>query len=342
MAPRGKELSKDMKDLIIKLFKEKKSVRVIGKTVDKSPATIQKIIEKFKVLGNTKNLARNGRPPKFSEQEKRIIIRKIKKNPKLSAPKLLTELSVETGKTCNPQTIRRVLHNAGYHGRNIRKKPYINKVNRQKRTNFAKKHLNYGETFWNTVIFSDESKYNIHGSDGREKVWRKPNAELDPINMSGTVKHGGGSVMVWGCMSSAGVGNLVFIDTIMDRFIYLDILKNNLKESARKMGLRRSYIFQQDNDPKHTSLIVKEWLLKNVQKQLRSPPQSPDMNPIEHLWEHLDRQIRKHVIRTKQDLKRVLQEEWNKIDPQVTQNLVKSMPSRMNAVIKAKGYPSKY
>ena len=74
MAPRGKELSKDTKDLIIKLFKGKNTIRAIGKTVDKSAATIQKIIEKFKMHGDTENLARTGRPPKFTEQKNRIII----------------------------------------------------------------------------------------------------------------------------------------------------------------------------------------------------------------------------------------------------------------------------
>jgi hypothetical protein len=71
----------------------------------------------------------------------------------------------------------------------------------------------------------------------------------------------------------------------MNRFGYLNILKNNLKQSARKFGLDRCFVFQQDNDPKHTSLIVREWLLYNDPKQLKSPPQSPDMNPIDHLWD---------------------------------------------------------
>ncbi|KAH8288665.1 hypothetical protein KR054_007468, partial [Drosophila jambulina] len=69
-----------------------------------------------------------------------------------------------------------------------------------------------------------------------------------------TVKHGGGSVLVWGCMSARGVGNLIFIDGIMNAEMYLNILKENLHSSATKMGLERdNFIFQQDNDPKHTA-----------------------------------------------------------------------------------------
>ncbi|GFX79110.1 transposable element Tcb1 transposase [Trichonephila clavipes] len=73
--------------------------------------------------------------------------------------------------------------------------------------------------------------------------------------MRRTVKHGGGSIMVWGCMAATGVGNLVIIDGIMNQYSYLNIFKNNLSRSSSKLGLYGSFTFQQDNDPKH---IVRE------------------------------------------------------------------------------------
>lgn len=165
---------------------------------------------------------------------------------------------------------------------------------------------------------------------------------MNTKNLISTVKHGGGSVMVWGCMSGAGVGNLIFIETTMDRFVYLNIVKDNLKQSAMNMGLRSCWIFQQDNDPKHTSGIVKEWLLYNTPKQLHSAPQSPDINPIENLWDELDRRVRQNRIKSKNDLKRVLQEEWAKIPSTTTLKLVQSMPNRLKAVKEAHGGPTKY
>ena len=88
------------------------------------------------------------------------------------------------------------------------------------------------------------------------------------------MKHEGGSVMVWGTMAAAGVESFVFIQPKMDCWVYLEIIKNNLKSDAAKLKLGNNWIFQQDRDPKHTAYVVKSWLLYNVSKQLHSPPQS--------------------------------------------------------------------
>lgn len=76
--------------------------------------------------------------------------------------------------------------------------------------------------------------------------------------------------------------------------------------------------------------------------QLHSPPQSPDMNPIENLWDELDRRVRKRTIKNKQDLKNALLEEWDLISHDYTKVLVNSMKNRLNAVLQSQGGPTKY
>ncbi|GFT60376.1 transposable element Tcb1 transposase [Trichonephila clavipes] len=122
-------------------------------------------------------------------------------------------------------------------------KSFISLQNQKERLELAKTHKMKTDNFWKKFIFSDESKFNIFRSDGRRTVWRKPNTALDPKNLHPTVKHGGVSVMVWGHMASTGVGNLVFIDGIRNHKLYIDILNNNLKESAKKIGFRWKFYF---------------------------------------------------------------------------------------------------
>jgi hypothetical protein len=94
-------------------------------------------------------------------------------------------------------------------------------------------------------------------------------------------------------MGYAGVGELAIVEGIMNAKGYVDILRGNLKKSVSKLGIQDSYFFQQVNEPKHTALVTREWLLYNARGLLETPPQSPDINPIENLWSLLETKIRK-------------------------------------------------
>ena len=108
-----------------------------------------------------------------------------------------------------------------------RKRPFVSNKNRALRLKFAKEHLQNNEEFWDLVIWSDETKINLFESDGAQKVWRKVNTESHVKNTLPTVKHGGGSLMIWTCMSANDVGKIYFIDGIMDKVVYNTILKQN-------------------------------------------------------------------------------------------------------------------
>lgn len=338
----GKQTTVETRNLVVKLASEGKSLREIGRIIGRCHNTIKKILDKYKKVKNVEDFPRSGRPKILSAVEKRTIARRVKANPWESAVKIAEERTVTSGESVSASTVRRALHEHGLYGRVPRKKPLISVKNQKKRLEYAKKHKNEDNSFWEKCLFTDECKIEIFGRKKSQKIWRGKNKEYDENNVTKTVKHGGGSVMVWGCMAASGVGNLVFIDSTINSIDYLNILKANLQESVDKLCLGSSWVFQQDNDPKHTARIVKEWLLYRTPKQLDHPPQSPDLNPIEHLWEHLDRQIRKRPINNKESLKSAIIEEWNNISAEITKNLVHSMPRRLAAVIKAKGKQTKY
>ena len=156
-----------------------------------------------------------------------------------------------------------------------------------------------------------------------------------------TVKFGGGSVMVWGCMSCDGVGPLVKVEGRMSGRDYIRLLSQTLVPYIQSLG--PEYIFQDDNAPCHRAHTVTRWVAsKGVKTMEVWPPQSPDLNPIEHLWRILAIRIKSYKPKDLKELEERLKEEWSKIPAVEVQNLIASMPKRVEAVITAKGGPTKY
>ena len=118
--------------------------------------------------------------------------------------------------------------------------------------------------FWKNVAWFDELKFNLFGSDDEVMVWRTPREESDLKYTIPTIKQGGGSVIVWAYFTCQGVGKLCVLDCIMDRFYYRDILEQNLQSSINHFKLGQRRIFMHNNDSKHTSALIKDWLKREM------------------------------------------------------------------------------
>ena len=104
----------------------------------------------------------------------------------------------------------------------------------------------------------------------------------------------------------------------------------------------RDFIVQSDNDPEHTAKATQEFIAKKKWKVLNWPSQSPDLNPIEHIFHLLKRQMHSQNPKNKAELKKKVLKAWNVIKPSIFQKIVHSMPQRLEAVIASKGYATKY
>jgi hypothetical protein len=177
---------------------------------------------------------------------------------------------------------------------------------------------------WKKVIFSDETKVNRLGSDGRQWAWKRPGEGLSPRLVQPTVKFGGGSPMVWGCMLWEGPGYATKIEGKMDAELYTSILEDELQQTMEYYGLEvEDVIFQQDNDSKHTSKKARKWFEDHGYHLLKWLAQSSDLNPIEHLWEHVKRKLGAYAEPPKGmlELWERFEKEWNDIPVEVCQSL---------------------
>ncbi len=144
-----------------------------------------------------------------------------------------------------------------------------------------------------------------------------------------------GSVMVWGCVSALGKGNLHFCDGTINAEKYIEILEHNMLPSRRHLFQGHPCIFQQDNAKPHSAHITKSWLRRKRVRVLDWPACSPDLSPIENVWRILKRKMRQRRPRTVAHLKTCLQEEWDKITPETLHHLVSSVPKRLLSVVKS-------
>ncbi|KAI5624440.1 hypothetical protein C0J50_15962, partial [Silurus asotus] len=220
-------------------------------------------------------------------------------------------------------------------------KPILNQRQCQRLLTWDKEKKNWTVAQWSKVSFLDESKFCIlYGNQG-PRVWRK-GTEKSMIDPPPTMKHGGGSIMLWGCFASACTGKLQRVQGSMNSLQYQEILDDSVMQSVTNLRLGRCWTFQQDNDPKHISKSTRAWLQIKGWNILKWPSQSPDLNPIENLWWDLKKAVAVRKPKNVTELEAFAHDEWAKIPVDRCKTLVSSYASSLKAVITVKGCCTKY
>lgn len=338
---RAKTISVDIRSKIIDFYKKGVKQSVIARNLIVSRSVVSSVVKNYTIRGHYLPKKQSGRPRKCSVQCDRRILHISKNNPFYSSTRIKAELDSGEPSDISSRTIRRRLVENNLRSFKPARKPLLSKKNVQARLEFAQAHISWSVDQWKRVVFSDESKFELFNSGGFRFVRRPKGERLNKKYICPTVKHGGGSIMVWGCFSGYSMGPIHRVIGIMDRFMYADILKNKLiPYTDETMPLK--HIFQHDNDPKHRSQFVKSFLKEEKICVMEWPSQSPDLNPIENLWEYLERQIREKNYKNNDELFTALENAWKNIPMTTIHKLMESMPRRCAEVIKNGGYHTKY
>ncbi|GJE89171.1 hypothetical protein PsYK624_052660 [Phanerochaete sordida] len=293
------------------------------------------------MYGHLKPLPRSGCPRVTTPKDEKHMVSLIDRQKARNAADLYRNYYQCLSLT----TIRRVLKSHGLGAYRPKKVPFLTKFHRRVQRVWTAMCQRWDFHMWKRAIFSDESKFNLLRSDGREFVWRRKGDGYKPKYTLKTQKFGGGKVVVWGCLTSMGVDQLHHITSIMDCHVYIQVLRESLLGTLRNYGMNpRHVIFQQDNNPKHTLRAARAWIAKKGFMVLPWPAQSPDLNPIENVWDHLARKGAKRELQpaTKDQLWEALQEEWYGIDPMFVQKLYEGMQKRVMLVAQKKGWNIPY
>jgi transposase len=300
-----------------------KSAGEIHRLTSIARSTIYYNISKLKKTRSTAHKKRSGRPTKITPECSRSIGQIVRKNPTISLRTLTTKL-FKKGTRVSYSTLSRHLAKHGFEKSLPLATPMLTLAHKEKRVEWARKHLNDN---WNRTLFSDETAFRLFRNT--VQVWYKGQRPVRRIPKDRT------KINAWGGFCTKGKTSLYCFREDMTGLIYVDILKKHVSE-IRGM-LRNNWRFQQDNDPKHTSGVAKEYLQNNFPSVIDWPSNSPDLNPIENLWSIVKRNVEIRQPRNIRELEKFMMEEWEEIPQRLLNNLVRSMKERCKLIIENNG-----
>lgn len=305
--------------------------------------TVSRILVRRRETGSLDPGRSTGRPRISTERDDRQLQRWARRDRFESCSALRDKWLQGNEIEAHRRTINGRLLQMGYRARRTVLKPKLMPRHKINRLAWSRNLRNLTVAHWQHVVFADESRFMLFPVDGRLRVRRRAGERLLDECVRSRVAAGGGSVHVWGAFSSHGKPDLVVLRQNVTGAVYQGILEQQLLPWARQ-EFGNNFRFQDDNAPAHRARLVRNFLQDQEVNALEQPSLSPDLNPIEHLWDELGRAIRRRRVKPTnlRQLEQALIQEWAAIPQERLQQLVESMPRRLAAVIDSDGSHTRY
>lgn len=306
----------------------KLGVKAVAKVMNCDKKTVKYWLNRFEQSKDLSDSRRCGRPRATTPKQDEKIVSLANEETFITSHDIHDKLK---GKRVdiNARTIRRRLHEAGAKFSRPLSKPLLTNKHRTNRLEWAQAQT---ATNWDHVIFTDETTVRLNHVKGF--VWNLPGRK----KVIRTVKHPV-KVNVWGCFSSRGFGRIVCFPQNLNAKFMCAIYKRGLLATARKQfGLEStSWKLQEDNDPKHTSKLAGQWRTNNGVQKIDWPSMSPDLAPIENVWQLLKMKLRRRKLKTYRSLVAAIKREWKRLPSELATKLVASMENRLSEVVESQG-----
>ena len=302
----------------------KLSINDIARIVKCNRNTVMRWLSCYERTGGVEEKVRSGRPRQTSNIQDQSMIERVSEEPEMTSELISTRMK-RKGVQVSSRTVRRRFNEFGFSYSAPLLKPLLTETHQLKRFEWSRKYMQFD---WNKVIFSDETT--VHMDRPPSRVWQRRGARF-PFS---TVKHPQ-KLHLWGCFCSQGFGEIFMFGQNLNSELLCKIYEKALLPSAANW--MDDWILQEDNDPKHMSKFSKKWKEKHNVQRLPWPPQSPDLNPIENVWKILKCKLRTYQPRTIVGMKKKILKIWRQLSIDYAENLVNSMPSRLEACISSNG-----
>ena len=232
------EMGRVHRDLRLKLFGKFESGLTAAQIIEETKlpkATVYRYKSKFEKGESVDDKSKTGRPRKTNSKQDHRLYHLAIRYRKITSSQLNCIWSSKCPVNVSSRTVRNRLKAKGLRGCIAKRKPLISKINRVKRLDWAKQFAGWTDDQWSNVVWSDESTFQLIQSSRRSIVWRKPGEEYNDDCISKTVKFGGGSITVWGCITTQGVGVLRLCEGTVNSEEYINILASSLAPSGRAL-----------------------------------------------------------------------------------------------------------
>jgi transposase len=323
----------------IALIQDGQSKYYVARVLGVSRCSIQRAVNRFpETKGYTRRVG-SGRKRSTTAHDDHFLTLTILRNRDTTAVRARNELQEVRSVAVSERTVRKRLEEHGLSARTLAHCLLLTREHRVARLLIAHEHRNWGIEEWGRILFTDESRFCLRSPDGRQRVWRSTGQGVAQCNFVPGISFGSGSIMVWGGISMEARTELVVVNggaMTANRYIR-DILEPHVVPFAPFIG--NDSILMHDNARPHIAQIVNEYLDTVEIHHMIWPARSPNLNPIEHVWDMVGRRVkdRTPAPANLRDLSAAVIQECQEIDQAVIQDLFEGMPRRMEAVIQARG-----
>ncbi|GFY03267.1 transposable element Tcb1 transposase [Trichonephila clavipes] len=290
----------------------------------------------WKQFETTKIIVRRpvgGRPRVTTSTEDRYIAIVAKRNRRATSTRVTPMVTASTGKAISAATICRRLHMNGLYARVPRVCVLPSGQSRGVRLKWCREHGNRIVSDWDNIMFTDESRFALEPADKSIRIWRKQGTRNQPQNITEDHASRGGSIMVWAGISLGYRTDLHIFKRGLRCLVSRRSPRTHFEMIRCSIG--PTFVLTGDNARPHRADIIDDYMESEGITRMAWSAYSPDLNPIENLWDVLGRVVpsRFPPPATLIELEIALQEEWRLLNSAVADHLIESMVRRCKLCI---------